>query len=131
MQINIDDSKINNYSSSAKEELEKQILNYADIIIKESELIEYASREENTTSEVTSTIVATAAKKRNMKVTKKEDKKKIIAIKILSWVSMLFVGLLFDIEQCQNNTLQFLALIVVLIFAAVFSILQIFWEELK
>lgn len=128
MQINVGDDKLTNYSSSAKGELQKQLISHADLIIKESNLIEYALREENTNSEITATIVASAAKKSQVNRPKKYSPVKII-VKIISWISMIFVGALFDIEKCQNSTTQLVWLIIVIVIATGTSILQFFWEE--
>lgn len=130
MRISIDDNKLTNFSFSAKDELKKQINNYAELIIKESNLIEYGLREENTNPEITSTIVASASKKSQIHTKKKNIPIRII-IKVLSWISMIFVGAFFDIEKCQSSTICLVVLIISIVIATGTSIIQIVWEELK
>ena len=63
LQVNIDNDKIDNFSSDAKAELVKQLEKYGDNIVKEANLIEEVLREDGASTEITSNIVILAVRK--------------------------------------------------------------------
>lgn len=71
LQVNIDNDKIDNFSIGAKAELVKQLEKYGDNIIKESNLIEEAIREDGASTEITSNIVIQAVRKSKVPSKKK------------------------------------------------------------
>ena len=56
IQIKIEDNKVDNFSRGAKDELKKQLEKYGENIIKESNLIEEAIREDGAKFQVKKTI---------------------------------------------------------------------------
>lgn len=63
IQIKIEDNKVDNFSRGAKDELKKQLEKYGENIIKESNLIEEAIREDGARTEITGSIVIQAVRK--------------------------------------------------------------------
>lgn len=67
LQVNIDDNAVKNFSSEAKTELIRQLEKCCENIIKESNLIEEAIREDRGSAEITSNIVIQAVRKNLIK----------------------------------------------------------------
>ena len=87
LQVNIDDGKIDNFLDSGIAELVKQLEKYGDNIIKESNFIEEAIREDGADTEITSNIVIQAVRKSKFQRNNKHSKPLLI-FKIVSWVSL-------------------------------------------
>jgi hypothetical protein len=82
--------------------LKKQIEKYADDIIKEANLIEEGIREDGASTEITSNIVLQAVRK-NKTYHNKKSNKTLLITKIVSALSLLITGFLFDSSGYQNN----------------------------
>ena len=128
IQINIDDSKVSNLSAEAQNTLKAQIDKYADDVIKESNLIEEGMREDGAKAEITSSIVMFAVNK-NKIIRKRKSKKGLVIAKIISALSLLFTGFLFDSTGYQDNTITLIFFIASLIVACVSTVLQFVLEE--
>ena len=102
VQVNIDDSKIDNFSVGAQTTLKKQIEKYADDIIKEANLIEEALREDGASTEITSNNVLQAVRKNKTNHNRKPNRTLLIT-KVVSSLSLLVTGFLFDSAGYQNN----------------------------
>lgn len=128
VQVNIDDSKIDNFSVGAQTTLKKQIEKYADDIIKEANLIEEALREDGASTEITSNNVLQAVRKNKTNHSKKPNRSLLIT-KIVSSLSLLVTGFLFDSTGYQNNVIKLIAFIICLIVASVSTVLQFVLED--
>ena len=96
IQITIDEDKIDNFSNDAQTTLKKQIDKYADDIIKEANLIEEGIRENGASTEITSNIVLQAVRKNKTYHNNKKSNKILLITKIVSALSLLITGFLFD-----------------------------------
>ena len=128
LQVNIDNDKIDNFSSGAKAELVKQLEKYGDNIIKESNLIEEAIREDGASTEITSNIVIQAVRKSKVP-SKKKHSKTLLLLKIVSWASLLLTGFLFDSNGYEEATGKLIFFVICLIVACVSTVLQFVYED--
>lgn len=128
IQVTIDDNKIDNFSSGAQTTLKTQMEKYADDIIKEANLIEEAIRENGANAEITSNNVLQAVRKSKTNYSKKSNKLLLIT-KIVSALSLLVTGFLFDSAGYQGNGAKMIAFIIVLIIASVSTVLQFVFED--
>lgn len=126
--IDIEDKRIENLSSSAKITLCQQLTTYAEYIICEANLIEDGNREAGASREITSNIILQAVRK-NKSTTIKKKTYVLIIIKIISAFSLLITGFLFDSNGYQNNITKLVLFIVALIVACVSTVLQFVKEE--
>jgi hypothetical protein len=128
LQINIDEGKVDNFSNDAKNTLKKQVEKYADDIIKEANLIEEAIREDGASTEITSNIVLQGVRKNKTNRNRKSNKVVLVS-KIVSSLSLLVTGFLFDSDGYQDNVAGFIAFIICLIIASVSTVLQFVLED--
>ncbi len=128
LQANIDDGKIDNFSNEAKITLVKQMEKYGEDIINESNLIEQAIREAGASEEITSNIVLQAVRKNRTKRNQKSSKFLLIT-KIISSLSLLVVGFLFDSSGYQDKAIKFILFVIILIIACVSTVLQFVLED--
>ena len=128
VQVNIDDNKIDNFSVEAQTTLKNQVEKYADDIIKEANLIEEAFREDGESAEIISNHVLQAVRKNKTNHHRKPNRFLIIT-KIISSLSLLVTGFLFDSAGYQNNVGKLIAFIVCLIVASVSTVLQFVLED--
>lgn len=128
VQVNIDDNKIDNFSVEAQTTLKNQVEKYADDIIKEANLIEEAFREDGASAEIISNHVLQAVRKNKTNHHRKPNRFLIIT-KIVSSLSLLVTGFLFDSAGYQNNVGKLIAFIVCLIVASVSTVLQFVLED--
>lgn len=128
VQINIVDDKVDNFSNEAQTTLTKQIEKYADDIIKEANLIEEGIREDGASTEITSNIVLQAVRK-NKTYHNKKSNKTLLITKIVSALSLLITGFLFDSSGYENNKIGLIAFVICLIVASVSTLLQFAFED--
>ena len=128
IQVNIDDSKVDNFSNNAQNTLKNQMEKYADDIIKEANLIEEAIREDGANREITSNIILQAVRKNKTNQGKKNSKWLVFS-KILSTLSLLVTGFLFDPTGYQDNVIKLTAFIIFLIIASASTAIQIVLEN--
>ena len=128
VQVNIDENKINNLSNGARSILKRQIEKYTDDIIKEANLIEEAIREDGASTEITSNIILQAVRRSKNNSRKKHNYFQII-IKIVSALSTLITGFLFDSSGYQNNYFKLIAFIIFLVIATISTVLQFVFED--
>lgn len=129
IQVNVDDSKVDNFSLDAQATLKKQMEKYADDIIKEANLIEEAIREDGASTEITSNIILQAVRKSKVNQ-KKKPNKWLPIIKIVSTLSLLVTGFLYDVEGFKADEKKLIAFIICLVIACVSTVLQ-FVSEYK
>ena len=99
-----------------------------DDIIKEANLIEEAFREDGASAEIISNHVLQAVRKNKTNHHRKPNRFLIIT-KIISSLSLLVTGFLFDSAGYQNNVGKLIAFIVCLIVASVSTVLQFVLED--
>lgn len=128
VQINIVDDKVDNFSNEAQTTLTKQIEKYADDIIKEANLIEEGIREDGASTEITSNIVLQAVRK-NKTYHNKKSNKTLLITKIVSALSLLITGFLFDSSGYENNKIGLIAFVICLIVASISTVLQFVFED--
>lgn len=128
VQVNIDENKINNFSNGARSILKRQIEKYTDDIIKEANLIEEAIREDGASTEITSNIILQAVRRSKNNSRKKHNYFQII-IKIVSALSTLITGFLFDSSGYQNNYFKLIEFIIFLVIATISTVLQFVFED--
>lgn len=128
IQVNIADEKIDNLTTDAQATLKKQMEKYADDIIKEANLVEEAIREDGASTEITSNIILQAIR-RNKNHSSKKSNKLLLIFKIVSALSLLITGFLFDANGYQDNTIRLVLFIIVLAIACVTTVLQFVFEE--
>lgn len=128
VQVNIDENKINNFSNGARSILKRQIEKYTDDIIKEANLIEEAIREDGASTEITSNIILQAVRRSKNNSRKNHNYFQII-IKIVSALSTLITGFLFDSSGYQNNYFKLIAFIIFLVIATISTVLQFVFED--
>lgn len=128
IQVDIDDSKVDNFSIGAQTTLKLQIEKYADDIIKEANLIEEALRENGASTEITSNNILQAIRKNRTSCSKKTKWSLLIA-KIVSSLSLLITGFLFDSDGYQNNIIKLIMFTVCLVIACVSTVLQFVLED--
>lgn len=128
VQVNIDENKINNFSNGARSILKRQIEKYTNDIIKEANLIEEAIREDGASTEITSNIILQAVRRSKNNSRKKHNYFQII-IKIVSALSTLITGFLFDSSGYQNNYFKLIAFIIFLVIATISTVLQFVFED--
>lgn len=128
IQVEVDEKRIDNFSGEAQITLKKQVEKYASDIIKEANLIEEHSREEGASTEITSNTVLLAVRKKKMNHTQKSHFGLIIT-KIISSLSLLVTGFLFDPSGYQDNVGQLIAFVILLVIASVSTVLQFVLEE--
>ena len=128
IQINIDDSKLSNFSNDAQATLKTQVERYADEIIKEANLIEEGLREDEASTEITSSFIIQAVRKNRTGRPKKKHKH-LLTAKIVSFIAIFFAGILFDLEAMQKETWRILVCMIVLAIAIIAAVLQFIWED--
>lgn len=100
--ITIDDNILTNLSNGAKNQLNKQTEIYIKELLKEANLIEEGIRENEANSEITSNIIMQAVRK-NKNYIEKKTPTWLKICKIVSSISCVITGFLFDINGYQNN----------------------------
>lgn len=128
VEIKIDDNKIDNLSDDARRTLKHQIEIHADHIIKEANLIEQASRENGASQEITSNIVLQAVKKNKVNF-KNSPRKGLLFCKIVSALSLLITGFLYDSDGFQGKPLLLISFIVTLVIATGTTVVQFILED--
>lgn len=129
IRVDIVRRKVDNFSEEAKATLEKQIEKYADDVIKEANIIEEIIREDGASTEVTSNIVLQAVRK-NRTYKKKKCSKFSIFMKILSPLSILVTGFLYDSNGYENELAKMAAFICALVVACISTLLQ-YLDDIK
>lgn len=98
------------------------------LYIKEANLIEEGIREDGASTEITSNIVLQAVRK-NKTYHNKKSNKTLLITKIVSALSLLITGFLFDSSGYQNNKMGLIAFVICLIVASVSTVLQFVFED--
>ena len=127
IQFDDNDNQLSNFSSGAKKTLKKQLEEYVDYVIQEANLIEQGFRENDANTEIISSYVIQACRKSTTKRLK-SLRKKLIWAKIVSSLSALFCGIIFDISEFQQSTRRLLLFILCLIVTCVSTVLSFVWE---
>ena len=128
IEVRIEDNIVDNFSGDAKNTLKTQVEKHAGDIINEANLIEQALREDGASKEITSNIVLQAVRKYRTNHSHRQNRALIIT-KIVSSLSLLVTGLLFDPAGYQNAIVKLIFFIIVLIVACVSTVLQFVFED--
>lgn len=129
IKVDVNRMKVDNFSEEAKSTLEKQIEKYAEDVIKEANLIEETIREDGASREITSNIVLQAVRK-NKTYKKQKHNCFSICMKILSPLSILATGFLFDSNGYEKATGKMAMFILALVVACLSTVLQ-YWDDAK
>lgn len=128
IRMDIDDNKLNNFSNDAQDTLKLQLEKYANDIIKESNLIAEGLREDEASTEITSSFVIQAVRKSRTSRPQKAHKH-LLKVKVVSFVSVFISGALLDFQELQGSMGKLIAFIVFFVIASVSTVLQFSWEE--
>ena len=128
IRVDIDDNKLSNFSNDAQDTLKLQLEKYANDIIKESNLIEEGLREDEASTEITSSFVIQAVRKNRTSRPKKAHKH-LFKVKVVSFVSVFISGALLDFQELQGSMGKLIAFIIFFVIASVSTVLQFSWEE--
>lgn len=128
IRVDIDDNKLSNFSNDAQDTLKLQLEKYANDIIKESNLIEEGLREDEASTEITSSFVIQAVRKSRTSRPKKAHKH-LFKVKVVSFVSVFISGALLDFQELQGSMGKLIAFIIFFVIASVSTVLQFSWEE--
>jgi len=102
--IEIDDTVVVNLSDGAKCKLQEQTKEYAHDLLKEAILIEEGNRQEGANSEITSNIIMQAVSiRRNRNNIQGKTSIWLNICKIISTISSLVTGFLFDPSGYQDD----------------------------
>lgn len=121
--LEIHDDRIANMSLGAKETMQEKLKEYVDNVIKEANLIEEGNRETGARGEITSSIILQSTQKNN-RIIKKKIPIYVFISRIVSPLSILLTGFLFDQNGYKDNTIKMIFFIVTLILACVTTVLQ-------
>ncbi|MBK5260955.1 MAG: hypothetical protein JJE17_00090 [Peptostreptococcaceae bacterium] len=127
MEIKINDEKLEFFSSEAKDSLEEEVTKYINDVIKEAGRIEAGTRGKRNTPEITAPYIREASKS-NFRLRQGRPKKSIVA-QIISSVSILFAGLLYDKAAFTNNEWQLPTFVLILVLVGIFTTLTFVWED--
>lgn len=126
--VDIEDNKLSNFSNDAKDTLKLQIEKYANDIIKESNLIEEGLREDEASTEITSSFVIQAVRKNRISRPHNAHKH-LFKAKVVSFISVFISGALLDFQELQSSMGKLIAFIIFFVIASVSTVLQFSWEE--
>lgn len=129
MNIVIDDTKLEGFTQGAKDEMSKQILTFANEVVEEANRIESNYSENGDEPEIITAYIREAARSR-MRFKNKKSLKNIV-VHILSSISILFAGLLYDTDEFKSALWKLLIFIGILLIAGVSTTLVYVWEEQK
>lgn len=127
MKVEVDDNKLKFFSNEAKDLLQEGANDYIVDVIKEAERIEAGTRGRKNTPEITAPYVRQASKS-NFRLRQGKPMKSIVA-QIVSSISILFAGLLYDKTAFSTNQWQLLVFVLVLVVVGVFTTLTFVWED--
>lgn len=113
LNIEIDDTNLVNLSSGATRTLQEQTREYANDLLKEATLIEEGDRQEGANSEITSNIIMKAVSvRKNRNLIEEKTPTWLKVCKIISTVSCLVTGFLFDLAGYQDNLAELIGFVI-------------------
>lgn len=124
IEVDIEDSKLQNLSSTAKLEIVKEGKIYLEELLDEASRIEESRRTASANAEITAAIINDAVIFAKRYGIKKKSVKRPIWIQILLYISSVLTGGLFQIDKFQNVLflISFLVAFFISIAAAVYLI---------
>lgn len=123
VKFDIDDSKVQNFTSDAKNRLSLQAKKHVEDIVNESEKVEELLREDGASPEITENIVFQAIR-RNRTPLKHRKKWWLIVIKILSEFLLFLSGLMFNQEKLSTSVPYFVFFSLIFISALIITIIM-------
>lgn len=123
--LNIDDSKVNNFTSDAKNELKNQLDKFSNSVISESQYIIEATLENGATPEITGNTVIQAARKSKIVHSKKNSSWLLTVNKIVSSLSLTITGFIFEKNMGNLRLLLFLLIFAI---ACITTVIQFICE---
>lgn len=125
VKIEIEDNNLLYFSEDAKEELKTQAEKYTFEIIKETGRLEESIRDDdNSTPEITRTLVKKAIYKYKDSLVVSQKRNNLILIKITSTISIFVAGILCDFDDFKTNTVQLIIFIIISLIAAISTTLM-------
>lgn len=115
IEINVQDEKLQNLSPPAFKELEKISKHYLEEVLDEASRIEESRRTTNSNPEITATIINEAVNFARTYGIRKRKTKKHYLVQIVSFISTLLTGGLFDTEKFKESGYVLIFLIVFLV----------------
>lgn len=125
IEIEIQDNKLQNLSSTAHSEIIKVSQNYLEDVLDEASRIEESRRTSVKAPEITASLINDAAYYARTFGIRKKKPKRLIFLQIVAFIGSIFTGGLFDVEKFKNLGYVLLFLLVFLI-AVVSSVYLIF-----
>ena len=121
-EIVITDEDIKYLNDPAKEQMRKHIEDYIDQLLNESSRLEAAHRTTDGEPEINSSMVNDAAHLIHLGYQKHKKPGWLTACQIVSMVSTLLTGLVFDFDRLKDP-IMLVAFLVLLAFAIVFNVI--------
>jgi hypothetical protein len=123
LDIKIQDDQISDLSDDARRILKKQVDSYVAYLLKETRLIEETLRVDGAGKEITGNYILQAVR-RSRSNFKKRKPWHVKICRVLSPISVLFAGILFDRNGFTESLLQLMFFIIFLVIAVITTIFQ-------
>lgn len=119
-EIELDDDDLSSLTEGAKNKLSEETKSFATELLCEAIRIEEVERQEGANCEITSSIVMQAARvKKYKRHSEKSTPMWLKIVKILSSISLVITGFLFDPNGYQNNMLKLMSFIIIFAIACI------------
>ena len=117
LQIDIPDEQLEYLSEHARNEFIDSTKKYVEELIDESSRLESAGRSDNDAPEITATMVKDAALHLKRYPHPQKKKRGQTAVQVISYISTLFTGILFNIKEFQSDAVSLIIFLIVLAIA--------------
>ena len=125
IEIEIQDSKLQNLSSTAHSEIIKVSQRYLEDVLDEASRIEESRRISVKAPEITASLINDAAHYARTFGIRKKKPKRLVFLQIVAFIGSIFTGGLFDVEKFKSLGYVLLFLLIFLV-AVVSSVYLIF-----
>jgi hypothetical protein len=124
IEIDIQDSKLQNLSSTAHSEIIKVSQTYLEDVLDEASRIEESRRTSVRAPEITASLINDAAHYARTFGIRKRKPKRLIFLQIVAFIGSIFTGGLFDVEKFKSLSyvLLFLLFFVIAVVSSVYLI---------
>lgn len=119
IKVEITDDKLTYFSDEAKNELQKHMEKHAIEVIDETNRLEASMREDSYTPEITRVLVNKAINKYKNQFNVGKKTKFSIIIKLISTITILLTGLIFDFNAIKTSTVHLIIFIIFLTIAII------------
>jgi hypothetical protein len=126
IEIEIQDNKIQNLSSSAHLQIKKVTQGYLEEVLDEANRIEESRRTSVDSPEITASIIDDAAHYAKTHGIRKKKPKKLIWLQIVAFIGSIFTGGLFEVDKFKTlgYILLFLAVFLIAVVSSVYLIFK-------